>query len=102
MFEMKYDQGVIIKFLLNERTNARNIVNKFQTQFCEHAYQLRTIPFEITEARLDRQDVYNEVHTGTPQLDGLEAKILAILDKFPLKSTHSIAKKLIVANSPVL
>jgi hypothetical protein len=38
-FGMEYDQRVIIKFLWNERANARQITARLQTQFAEHAYQ---------------------------------------------------------------
>jgi hypothetical protein len=37
MFRMEYDQRVIIKFLLNEETDARDIADRMQAQFGEHA-----------------------------------------------------------------
>jgi hypothetical protein len=40
MFRIEYDQRVIIKFLLNEGADARDIADKLQTQFGEHAYKL--------------------------------------------------------------
>jgi hypothetical protein len=44
MFGMKYDQRVIIKFLWNEKADARDIIARWQAQFNEHIYQLRTGP----------------------------------------------------------
>jgi hypothetical protein len=41
-FRTECDQRVIIKFLLNERVDARNIASGLQTQFGEHADALRT------------------------------------------------------------
>jgi hypothetical protein len=93
---------VIIKFLWNERVDARNIASKLQAQFAEHAYQLRTIRFWIAEARVGRQDLHDEIRTGRSPLDDLDAKILAILDNYIFKSTHSIAERLIVAGPTVL
>jgi hypothetical protein len=38
IFEMAYDQRVIIKFLWNEGFNARDIAESFQEQFGEQIY----------------------------------------------------------------
>jgi hypothetical protein len=48
-FEMEYDQRVIIKFLWNERADTSQIAARLPEQFVEHAYQLRTVQFWITE-----------------------------------------------------
>jgi hypothetical protein len=45
MFGMEHDQRVIIKFLWNDRADARQIAARLQAQFVEHAYQLRTVGF---------------------------------------------------------
>jgi hypothetical protein len=45
MFRMEYDQKMIIKFLLNKGANTRDIVDRVQTQFDEHAYKFRTVQF---------------------------------------------------------
>jgi hypothetical protein len=37
---MEYDQRIIIKFVLNERFDARDIADRLQAQFDEHAYKL--------------------------------------------------------------
>jgi acetyl/propionyl-CoA carboxylase alpha subunit len=42
-------QRVIIKFLWNEKANARQIAARLQKQLTKHAYQLRTVQFWITE-----------------------------------------------------
>jgi hypothetical protein len=55
---------VSIKFLLNERADTRNIANGLQVQFDEHAYKLQMVQFWIAEARLGRQDLYDEICTG--------------------------------------
>jgi hypothetical protein len=39
IFGMARDQRVIIKFLWNERADARQIADRLQAQFAEHAYQ---------------------------------------------------------------
>jgi hypothetical protein len=53
-FGMEHDQRVIIKFLWNERADARQIAARLQAQFAENAYQLRTVEFWITEIRRGR------------------------------------------------
>jgi hypothetical protein len=73
-----------------------------QTQFAEHAYQLQTIQFWITEIWLGRQDLHDEIRTGRPPLDDLDAKIRAILDISQFESAASIAKRLFVARSTVM
>jgi hypothetical protein len=79
---MEYDQRVIIKFLLNEGADARNVTDRLQAQFGEHIYTLRTAQFWITEVRLGLQDLHDEIRTRRSLLHNLNAKILAILDKF--------------------
>jgi hypothetical protein len=63
------------------QTDCRQIGDRVQAHFGEHAYKIRMIGFWIAEARLGRQDLYDEIHTGKPSLDDLDAKTLAILDK---------------------
>jgi hypothetical protein len=121
---LEYDQKVIIKFLPNERadardiadrlqtdcrqiadklqTNCRQIVDKLQAQFGEHAYKFRMIQFWITEVRLDRQDFHDEIRTGRALFNDFDAKNLAILNKSLFESARSIAETLRVAHSTVL
>jgi hypothetical protein len=42
---MEHDQRVIIKFLLNERAETRDIVDRLEAQFSEHAYKFCLIQF---------------------------------------------------------
>jgi hypothetical protein len=37
---MEYDQRIIIKFVLNEKADARDIADRLQAQFDKHAYKL--------------------------------------------------------------
>jgi uncharacterized membrane protein YpjA len=99
---MEYDQRMILKFLLNEGADARDITDRVQAQFGEHVYKLRTVQFWITEVWLGRQDLHDEIHTERPPLDDLDAKILAILDKSLFESAHSITKTLRIVHSTVL
>jgi hypothetical protein len=89
---------MIIRFLWNERIDAHEMRHRFQAQFDEHAYRLRTVQFWITEVRLDRQDLHDEICTGRHPLDDLDVKILVILDKSPFELTCSIAETLRVAH----
>jgi hypothetical protein len=100
--QMKCDQRVIITFLLNERADARDITDRLQAQFGEHAYKVRTIQFWIAEAWLGRQDFHDEIHAGRLPLDDFDVKIMAILDKSPFESARSIAETFHVAHSTVL
>jgi hypothetical protein len=99
---MEYDQRMIIKILLNEGADTRDITDRLQAQFGEYAYKLRTIQFWITEVGLGRQDLHNEIGTGRLPLDDLDAKILVILDKSPFESARSIVETPCVAHSIVL
>jgi hypothetical protein len=93
---------VIIRFLWNEGENARQIAVRLQAKFVEHSYQLRTVRFLIAEIRRGRQDLHDKIRSGRPPLDDLDSKILAILEKSPFESSHSIAERLLVAQSTVL
>jgi hypothetical protein len=46
-----YDQRVIVRFLSNDGIVADEIITRFQAQFGEHAYKLRTVRFWIGEVR---------------------------------------------------
>jgi hypothetical protein len=78
---MEYDQRMIVKFLLNEGADARDIADRLQAQFGEHGYKLWTVQFWIAEVQLDCQDLHDEIRTGIPPLNDLDAKTLVILDK---------------------
>jgi DNA-binding transcriptional ArsR family regulator len=99
---MESDQRVIIRFLLNERAEANQITARFQTQFGEHSYKLRTVRFWIAEVRFDSEDRHDEARIGRHPLDVPDAKILAILDKFSFESACSIAERLSVGHATVL
>jgi hypothetical protein len=74
MFRMEDDQRMIIKFFLNERPDVRDIVEKLQPESGEHDCKLRTVRFWITEGRLSRSDLRDEIRTGRPPLDDLDRK----------------------------
>jgi hypothetical protein len=99
---MEYDQRVIIRFLSNEGIAADEITTRLQAQFAEHMYKLRTGRFEIGEVRFGHQDLHDEIRTGRPPLDDVDAKILAFLNKSPLESARSIAETLRVSHAIVL
>jgi hypothetical protein len=102
LFGMDDDERVIITFLWNEGADACQIAARLQAQFAEHVYQLRTVQFWITEIQCGRQDRHDEIRSGRHPLDDLDGKILAMIDKSPFESTHSIATRLFVAYSTVL
>jgi hypothetical protein len=74
-FRMEYDQRVIIRFLWNDGVDAHEIIHRRQAQFAEHTCQIRTVQFWITEIRIGRQDLHDEIRTGRPPLDCLDIKM---------------------------
>jgi hypothetical protein len=52
--------------------------------------------------RFGRQDLHDEIRSGRTPLGDIDAKILAILNKSPFASAHSIAERLGVAHVTVL
>jgi hypothetical protein len=46
--------------------------------------------------------MHNEIRSGRSPLDDFDSKILAIMDKSPFESTHSIFERLLVAYSIML
>jgi hypothetical protein len=101
LFGIERDQRVIIKFLWNEGADACQIAARLQAQLAEHAYQIRTIQFLITEIRRGRQELHDEIRSGKPLLDDLDGKLLVIFDKSPFESTRSTstAERTLVAHS---
>jgi hypothetical protein len=99
---MEYDQRVIIRFLWDEGTDANQITARLQAQFDEHLYKLPTVRFWIAEVHFGRQDLHDEIRTGRPTLDDLDAKILAILDKSPFESACSISERLRIGHAIAL
>jgi hypothetical protein len=99
---MEDDQTVIIKFLWNERADARQIVTILQAELGENSYQLRTVQFWIGEIRRCCQDLHDEMRSRRPPLDDLDSKILVILEKSPFGSSRSMAQRLAVVQSIVL
>jgi hypothetical protein len=51
----------------------------------------------MTKIRCGRQDLHDEIRSGILPLDDLDSKIVAILDKSPFESAHSIAERLLIA-----
>jgi hypothetical protein len=102
MFGMEYDQRMIIKFLWNERADARDIAPRLQAQSAEHAFQLPKVQIWIAEIWFSRQDLHDETHTRKSPLDDFGAKFLIIWDKYLFESAHSIAIRLLVAHPTVL
>jgi hypothetical protein len=84
---------------LNEKADAREIADRLQKQFGEHAYKFRTVQFWIAEIAPSRQDLHDKICTGIPPLDDLDAEILALLDKSPSKSARSTIETLCIAHS---
>jgi hypothetical protein len=99
---MEYDQRMIIRFLSKEGIAADEITTRLQAQFAEHAYKLRTVRFWIGQVRFGRKDLHDEIHTGRPHLNDIDAKILAILNKSPFESACSITERLRVSHAIVL
>jgi hypothetical protein len=52
--------------------------------------------------RFGRQDLHEEIGTGRPPFDDVNAKILAILNKSPFESARSIAERLRASHATVL
>jgi hypothetical protein len=102
MFGMDHDQRVLIKFVWNDGADARQIAARLQAQFVEHACQLGTVQFWIAEIRRGRQYLHDEIRSARAPLDNLDSKILAILDKSPFESAHSMSDRLLLAYSTVL
>jgi hypothetical protein len=83
---MEHNQRIIVRFLHNERSDAHDIIQRFQAQFAQDIYELRTVQFWIGEVYRGHQDLHDENRMRKPPLDDLDVKILVILDKYPFKS----------------
>jgi hypothetical protein len=96
-FVMDDGERVIIKFRENKGADACQIAAILQAQFAEYDYQFQIVQFWIAETRRCRQDLHDEIRSGTSPLDDLDDKNLAIIDKSPFEPALSIAKRVLVA-----
>jgi hypothetical protein len=99
---MEYDQRVIIKFLFNERPDANQIVENFESQFHEDAYSLRSVQFWIGEIKRGREDLHDAQGSGRRLIESLTPQIKVLFNENCFVSARSIAETLQVSHSTAL
>jgi hypothetical protein len=99
---MEYDQRVTIKFLFNERCDASQIVERFETKFHEDAYSLWNVQFWIGKIKRRREDLHDGQRSGRISIENLTAQIKVLLDENCFVSARSIVETLQVSPSTVL
>jgi hypothetical protein len=99
--DLRYEQRIIIKFLLKEGLDPDHIVAKLNQHYREHAYKPRTVYAWIGEITRGRKDLHDAIRSGRPILDDVDAAIIGLLNKNPFESARSIAERLSIAPSTV-
>jgi DNA-binding transcriptional ArsR family regulator len=101
---MEYDQKVIVQFLCKERVSPEDIHARLEAEFGDATYteySERSVRRWCQYVRQGREDLH-EVQSGSPPIDFMNIRILALLDEQSFCSAYSITETLVVAHSTVL
>jgi hypothetical protein len=100
------NQRIIITFLWNEPTDAREIAREIrhglQALSAKDTGTLRIVKVQIAAMWLGHQNSVDEIWTRSSHLDDCDGVILDISDGFCFKSACSIAERVLVTDSEVL
>jgi hypothetical protein len=101
---MKYEQRVIIPFLLQEDANADDIHKRLQAQFTNDTHSIRSVRHscQCQFIRQGREDLHDNPRSGRPPIDFTDTKILSALEREPFHSAHSLTEVMGVSYSTVI
>jgi hypothetical protein len=99
---MEYEHRVIIRALFKENTNADNIHGRFQSQFTDDIYSIRSVRPAVSASDKGEKNLHGNPRSGRPPIGCIDAKILSALEKEPFRSTHSLAGVMYVSNSTII
>jgi hypothetical protein len=95
-----YDERIIIRFLGKERVSPEDIHVCLEAQFGNITYSKRSVRLWRQYVWHGREDLHDEVRSGTLPIDFLDIRILALLDEHAFHSASSIAEVLCVSHEP--
>jgi hypothetical protein len=96
---MEYDQIIIIRFLCKERVSSQDIHARLEVQFGDATDSEQSVRRCCRYVRKGRDDLRDEVGSGSPPIDFLDILTPALLDQQPFHSVYSIAEVLGVSHS---
>jgi hypothetical protein len=83
-------------------SDANQTVERFEAQFREDAYSLRSVQFWIGEIKRGREYLHDAQRSGRRPIESLTAQMKVLLDENCFVSARSIAETLQVSHSTVL
>jgi hypothetical protein len=98
---MGSDSRIIIWFLCKARVSPEGIYARLESEFADATYSERSIRLWCQDVRQGREDLYDEVRSGSPPIDFLDIRIPALLEEQPFHSVYLIAQSVCVSHSTI-
>jgi hypothetical protein len=99
---MTYEQRAVIQFLHKERVHPTQIHRRLAAQYGLETYSLRSVQHWCQLFDCGRRNSHDDPRSGRPQIDHLDTKIIAYLERELFSSECSLAEALDVLPATVL
>jgi hypothetical protein len=99
---MSFEQRVIVQFLHKEKIHRTQIHRRLAAQYGLETYSFRSVQHWRPLFGYGHQNSHDDPRSGRPQIEHLDAKIIACLERESFSSAYSLAETLDVSPATVL